>query len=224
MASRRTLLQWTDASGATGLLELDATPVRGFEQAAEVTEFPVETGSAITDHVRPLNPTVALEGVVSNTPIVAPATQLNGATQGPGVVQLRGPDGAVKASLIRFSRALDRVKLCDELLAGLVTSGTPVKLTTTLRTIENLAITRYKVDQDATTGESIKVTLELKRLRIVSTARSAVPAVRRLQVTSNRAVQPPDDRSALARIADGGAPADAARQRAREALRRGWGF
>lgn len=213
----RTLIEWTTTAGATGALEIDATKTRGFELAAEVTEFPVETGSAITDHIRPLNGTLAIEGVISNTPIVLPTTQMDGVTRTLESVALVGGDGRQRATLHRWSGAFDRVRVCDGLLAGLVSSGTPVRVTTSLRTLENLAITRYNVPQDATTGESLPIVLEFKALRIATTARAAVPAVRRLQVPAQRAVQPTDNRSALARVLDGGAPATSARDRARAA-------
>lgn len=207
----RTLIEWTDAAGAIGALEIDATKTRGFELAAEVTEFPVERGSAITDHIRPVNGTVSLEGVISNTPLTLPATQMQGITLTPGAVVI----GDGRATVLQWSGVFDRVRVCDTILAGLVASGTPVRLTTSLRTVENLAITRYKVDQSAETGQALPIVLELKALRIATTQRAPVPAVRRLQVPAGRAVQPPDNRSFLARALDGGAPATAARTAAR---------
>ena len=63
-------------------------------------------------------------------------------------------------------------------------------------------------------------TLEMKRVRLVSTSRAAVPAVRRAQVASQRAAQPVDDRGVIARALDGGAPVTQERAAAREAYRR----
>lgn len=209
-----TLLEWTDSTGATGALEIDATKSRGFETAAEVTEHPVENGTPIADHIRPVNETVSIEGVISNSPILLPSTQMGGVTQVTSSVTLPGGDGSAKVTVTRFTGPFDRRKTCDAILAALVNSGTPVRLTTSLRTIENLGITRYKVDETSETGNALPVVLEFKGLRIATTARAAVPAVRRLQAPQQRAVQPPDNRSALARIVDGGAPATAARQRA----------
>lgn len=212
----RTLLEWVDATGATGALEIDATPSRAWEIAAEVTEFPVEQGSAITDHIRPLNGTLSLEGVISNTPLVLPSTQMQGVTLAPGAVTLTGGDGKARATMLQWSGVFDRVKLCDGILAGLVASATPVTLTTPLRSLEGLAIVRYKVDETPESGQALRLTLDFKALRIATTARAPVPAVRRLQVPAQRAVQPADNRSFLARALDGGAPATAARERARQ--------
>ncbi len=186
-----TLLQWDDG-GATVALEIDVTSSEGYELTAEVTEHPVETGSAITDHVRPNNGMVTLEGLITNTPVVVPRTQLAGRTRAPQNVDLRIGGETVRVSLQEWSAPLDRVRECDALLAALVAAGTPVRLTASLRgTIDALVITRYKVDRTADTGKSLPVTLEMKRLRVVNTARVAVPALRRVPPVEPRGEQPP---------------------------------
>lgn len=209
----RTLLSWR-LDGVDGAMELDAAKSRGFEAAAEVTELPVETGSPITDHVRPTNPTVSIEGVISNTPIVVPSTQMGGVTRVTRSISLSG-QGAGKATVLALSSPVDRRRVCDAILADLVERGAAVTLTTPTRIVENLAITRFKVDETAETGQALTFVLELRRLRIATTARAPVPAVRRLQVPPQRATQPADNRSFLARALDAGAPASAARERAR---------
>ena len=202
-------------AGGAGALEVDCTPTQGLELTAEVTDFPVEQGSAITDHVRPMNGTITLEGVISNTPFVLPSTQMQGITLAPASVVLEGGSGQARATMLRWSDVFDRRKVCDTILAGLVSSATPINITTPLRTLAGLAITRYRVDERADTGQALHFVLDLKALRIATTARAPVPAVRRLQVPQQRAAQPVDNRSFLARVWDGGAPAEAARQRAR---------
>ena len=211
----RTLLTWEGSTVppvAAGALEIDAASMLGFESSAEVTEHPVETGAAVADHVRPLNGTITLEGVITNAPIVLPTTQMNGATLAPGVVTL--PDGS-RATALRFSGAFDRVRACDETLQSLVDSGAIVSITTGLRTVNSLAITRYRPERTGDTGDAIKIVLEFKRVKLATTARAPVPAVRRAQVRLERGAQPADNRSFLARVLDGGAPASAARDRAR---------
>lgn len=209
-------LTWLDASGAEVSLTLDGTKTQGYEHPAEVTEHPVETGAAVTDHIRPGNPTVMIEGIVTNAPVVIPATQVPGVVRTLQTVTLA--TGA-KVQLQRWSQTFDRVAVCDELLAALVESAALVRLTTSLRSMESLAVVRYKADR-SDPGDAVTVTLELKRVRLVSTSRAAVPAVRRAQVASQRAAQPVDDRSALARALDGGAPVTQERAAAREAYRR----
>jgi hypothetical protein len=205
------LLSWLDAAGAEASLEIDGTPSRGYESAADITEHPVETGTAVADHIRPLNPTITLEGIISNAPVLVPSGQLEGATRAAASKVL--PSGQ-KVTTQQWSGTFDRKAACDRLLLALVEGGVLVTLTTPLRVTESLAIARYKVDEFADTGDALALTLELRRVRVVSTVRVAVPAVRRLQVQAERGAQPVDDRSLLARALDGGAPVTAAQDRA----------
>lgn len=207
----RTLLEWTDAQGVDGMLEIDTVKTRGFEFAAEITEFPVESGSAIADNVRPTNGTVSLEGIISNSPLFVPLTQMDGATEVVGPVTLPGGDGTAKATMSTWSGPFDRRRACDTVLAGLIASSTPVRLTTSLRVMENLAIARYKVDESVDTGQALPIVLEFKALRIASTTRAPVPAVRRLVAPVPAGVQPPRNASAgqlineaLQRVVSGG--------------------
>lgn len=209
-------LTWIDASGAEVVLTLDGTKTQGYEHIAEVTEHPVESGAPVTDHIRPQNPTTMIEGVITNAPIAVPATQAPGVVLAAQVVTL--PSGA-KVSLMRWSQSFDRKKVCDELLGALLESAQLVTLTTSLRSTPGLAVSRYKADR-SDSGDAVNVTLEFKRVRIVSTSRATVPAVRRAQVSSQRAAQPVDDRSALARALDGGSPVTQERAAARAAYRR----
>ena len=197
-----TLLEWT-AQGTAVAIEIEATPTQGFERTAEVTEHPVESSTNVADHVKVANGVVSLEGVITNTPVLIPSTQMRGVTRATETVQVgRGEFVSVQ----QWSGVFNRVADCDRLLDALVVGRYVVRLTTVLRTVENLILARYKVDKDAETGESINVTLELKQLRIATTARAPVPAVRRLQPPAARGQQPADNRSALAHIEDGGAP------------------
>lgn len=191
------LLQWDDG-GATVALEIDVATSEGFEATAEVTEHPVETGSAITDHVRPNNAMITLEGLITNTPVVVPRSQLAGRTRSAQTVDLRIGGETVRVSLQEWSAPLDRVRECDALLAALVAAGTPVRLTASLRgTTDALVITRYKVDRTADTGKALPVTLELKRLRVVNTSRVAVPALRRVPPVEPRGEQPAVEEGSL---------------------------
>ena len=184
------LLRW-DQDGETVGLEIDVTPTEGYESTAEVTEHPVETGSAIGEHVRPGNPAITLEGIITHAPVRVPTTQTRGLQRAPGNVDLRVAGQAVRVTLQRWSGPLDRVRACDALFTELIERGTVVSLTTSLRVTDNLVITRYKVDRSAETGDALPITLELKKVRVVSTSRVAVPAVRRLQPVEPRGPQPP---------------------------------
>jgi len=209
-------LTWT-SGGAEIAVDLDITSSQGFERTAEVTEHAVEQGAPIADHVKPQSALITLECVISNSPIIVPSGQLQGATRAASSVTLATGE---RATVLAWSTPFDRVREVDALLDDLVQARELVSLTTAMRFAENLILTRYKGLRETGGGDSLGVTLELKAVRIVGTQRVAVPAVRRLQVPQTRGTQPTDDRSTLARLLDGNAATTeeqraASRERAR---------
>ena len=200
----RTLIEWTDASGATVLVELDVTNTEAHEATAEVTEHPVEVGAPVSDHVRPGNPTLTLEGWVALAPLVVP--RADAAAPLTGSVRAATSRG-VTLSVLQWDTALDRRRVVDALLSAVVESSTLLTVTTSLRTTTDLAVTRYRVDRAAETSGVLALTLDLTRVRKVSTLRASVPepAQRRGQSARQRGAQPArptDRRSTLARSLD----------------------
>lgn len=210
-----TFLQWVDAAGDTIGLDLDVAKLLTYERAAEVTEHPVENGSPISDHVKAVNAAFGLEGVISNSPIRVPTTQMRGLARAAGNVEVRVGGETQRVTLQRWSGAFDRKRECNDLLAALVTGRFVVTLTTSLELLENLIVTRFKVTEDPDSGNALGLILDFKQLRLVGTSRAAVPAIRRIQVRAQRGPVPVDDRSALARGLDGNAAVTDAQQRAR---------
>ncbi|MBK8696046.1 MAG: hypothetical protein IPN17_28240 [Deltaproteobacteria bacterium] len=184
-------IEWVDGTGNTLLVELDATPTQAWESTAEVTKHPVETGSAIGDHAARQRHDHG-RGDSHQHPGDRPGDADAGRHARPGTLDLPG-GGSV--SVQRWSGPFDRVSECRELLRSLVKAGLPATLSTGrregLRFDDNLVLVRFRVDRDATTGNSINVSLDFEQLRVVSTSRVAVPAVRRLQVPESRGTAPP---------------------------------
>lgn len=60
---------WEMSVGPLAILEFDCTPAENHVASAEITEHPVEKGAAMTDHVKPNQRVITLEGMITNTPI-----------------------------------------------------------------------------------------------------------------------------------------------------------
>lgn len=208
-------LEATGSDGTVVAIEFDVSEREGYEAPAEITEHAVEQGAAVTDNVRPGNDTLTLEAFVSNTPIVVPGTQMDGAsavTTRSGVVRVGNTNVPVTA--LQWSQQFDRVRGVDTLLRAWRDAGQLLTVTTSLRTLENYVIERYRLDRDAENGDGLPVVLDLKRVRLVTTQRVPVtaPRHRRGQHQQQRGAQPgrtTDTRSTLARAGD------AARERLR---------
>jgi hypothetical protein len=202
-----TLLEWTDPSGATVAVELDLTATEAWELAAEVTDHPVEEGAAVSDHIRPGLDTLTLEGWVALAPLVVPRVDPSGLTGSVRATTVRAGGVDRTFTVLSWDREVDRRRVMDELFRALTAAGTLVSVTTSLRSVSDLAVTRYRVDRSKDTSGVLAVTLDLRRVRRVATSRVAVttPAQRRGQRAGQRGAQPAratDRRSTLARALD----------------------
>jgi hypothetical protein len=182
--------EWTNASGAPAVFELDCAETVSYEDGAEVTEHAVETGPAVVDQIRPRNGTVTVAAVITNTPARQPASAMDGATAAATAVDLGAGRGG--ATVLRFSRDVDRLGIADQTFRDLIAAQTLVTLRTSLRVVDSLALARYQVQRDAATGAAFSATFELKRVRIATTEVVPVAAARRRrdQRAQDRGAQP----------------------------------
>jgi hypothetical protein len=170
-------ISWTNPSGATSIIAFDASVSERHDRSAEVTENGVERGADVSDHVRPKGSELLIEALVTNTPIEQPRSHMDGVTSAVASLSL---DGEVKggASTLQFSGTFDRVRSVHEELLGLVDRGELVTIATSLRTYENMVLTQLSVNRNASTGNSLSLSIAAKSVRIVATETVAVPEPR----------------------------------------------
>lgn len=146
---------------------------------SEVTSFPVERGSNITDHIRQLPVSVTVEGIVSDTPVGRAGVVRSGvaALQEEGLVE----------SVPFSAEALDT-------LLGIRDRGEPVTITTSLRVYENMALEKLSVPRDASTGAALRFTATFVQIRIVENrrtrVRTATPAGQGKSRSGNKPAKP----------------------------------
>lgn len=131
-----------------GDLTLDAELSETHERSAEVSEWPIEQGSDISDHRAILPEVVNIEGVVSSAPT--------------SFAQIAGP--LAPLSIPEGFRALE----------ALFQLKTVITVVTRLKVYENMVITRLSIPQNQDVGEAVYFTMELRNIRTVSTQRVAV--------------------------------------------------
>lgn len=63
-----TLITWQDATGALGVVRLDAVQTENPEDVLSITDHPVEQGANVVDHAREEPTRITIEGLVSSIP------------------------------------------------------------------------------------------------------------------------------------------------------------
>lgn len=143
-----------------GVLTLDASLEETHTSASEVTEHPVEEGANISDHIRPLPDTLEINGVVTNHPLfLLPSISAPSPIQGDNQSQS------------------DRVKAAYDKLQEIQKAGELVKVITSLREYDNMAITGFAVIRNAANGNVLNATISLTEIITakVETTEAPVP-------------------------------------------------
>lgn len=133
---------------AIGGLELDATLSAEHGRSAQVTQYPVERGAPISDHIQPDPDTVRIEGLVTNAPI-----------------GIEG-DGANDA---------DRAGDVFDALEILHNAGEPVTIVSDLGVYANMAITSITYPRDTLTREALRFSITAKQVRLAESRTVGIP-------------------------------------------------
>lgn len=150
---------------------IDAAITEEHTYNSEVTSYPVEAGSDITDNVRVLPIEITIEGLVSNTPLVAMANIRN---------VLSGLDIFAADNTTPSSNAFDHLRRIRD-------AREPVSITTSLKLYENMVMESLSFPRDSDTGSSLRFNATFKQVIIVDNRRSFVPtAVPRAQSKRRR--------------------------------------
>jgi hypothetical protein len=130
-----------------GLLRFDASLSENHLRSATLTDFPVEAGADITDHIRVDPESLEINGVISNTPIVYLAS-----------LQAESP---IEGDLTSVE---DRVEAAYKELQRMQDEGELVTVVTSLREYENMALTSLSVTRDVTNGNVLNAQLSLRQV------------------------------------------------------------
>lgn len=131
-----------------GAIEFDASVSEAHDLENEITQFPVEKGADISDHIRPLPERITINGIVTNTPIVF----LAGIASDPA----RAEDAYAKIKSMRDN-------------------GDLVSVITSLRQYDNMAIQTFSTLRDAPNGNVLNATITLREVLTAETATVAAP-------------------------------------------------
>jgi hypothetical protein len=169
---------------------LDASVTQSHVTEVEVTEHPVETGAAISDHARKKPDTLSIEGIVSNTPMSRSQDHRIIATQ----------SGNLSTNVLEDHPA-DRPGYAEDAYAKLLAladSGKLITIVTSLRTYDSMVLTNLTVPRDAKTGDVLRFTANFKRVRVVTNKTTVVkvakvPRAKGKQKTGKQVAKPASD-------------------------------
>lgn len=138
-------------------IPLDARVGSTYRFSAEITQFPVESGATITDHVHLRPDEIQLEGMVSDTPVNELPTYLG----------LRGDRESHETGL-RSQTAFDAMFTVwrDRL---------PLTVITEYMVFDDMLIESFEIPRAPDRGEAIWFTMTLRKIVTVETLTAALP-------------------------------------------------
>lgn len=149
-------------------LVVEATLEEVHSASAEVTEFPVEVGADVTDHVRPKPKVLVLTGLISDTPL--DTSLLRAAiSNAPFAFEIANAVDPVEKT------ALSRSELHFAALQALLDARAPFLVHTPYRDYENMVITDLSSARDRTEALTFRATLREIVLAESQTTTISVP-------------------------------------------------
>lgn len=218
-------LTWQPKAGPSKSLFFDSCTEETQTLAATSTDFPVEEGVNISDHVHDERDQCVLEVFVSNQPIYdwnnrggrvqklpiklqqykAPLeatpgsvfAAVGGAVKS-AVSSLLGNQREFAAQVMQWPTSFDAVGETLAVLESLKKSKQLVNVVIPSRVYENMLLEQIQVTRDAGTGDGAKLHLEFKQMRIVEAkiVTAPIPTEIRGATTKAKGAQAPKDAKA----------------------------
>lgn len=138
-------------------IPLDARVSSTYRFASEITEYPVESGATVTDHVHQRPTEITIEGMVSDSPVNELPTYLG----------LRG-DNETRPAALRSQSAFDTLFLVQK-------NAIPLTVVTEYMTFDDMIIESLEIPKSPDRGEAIWFSLTLKKITTVDTLTAALP-------------------------------------------------
>ena len=140
----------TDDAGTITSLDLDVMQDEIHEWQNDVTSFPVEIGSPITDHIQAQPDKISITGIISNSAIGVDALQ-------------------------KQESGEDRCQTAFDLLRKFHEDGILLTVYTRYKVYIDMALKSCNIPRDSSIGDSVKFKMEFVHVRLVNTQTVDVP-------------------------------------------------
>ncbi len=186
---RRTTIK--DNNTDVDILPIDATIQRTTNYENEVTQFPVEDGNDVTDHVRTKPITINIDGVISDTPLTIESQKAALVTSGGSFVSqnLGGFKGGAASTLAgigagklgsKLFQSSNETQVLGQKIVGspaevgrktlelLIKSKQRFKIVIGNTMLNNMVMTRLTIPEDNQIGQALKFSATFQEIRVVS--------------------------------------------------------
>lgn len=169
------------------VLTLDVAMEIGHEQSASVTKNPIEDGSNVADNIRVENNIINITGIISEAPLTLLGSAFNiftGLAATKAVQTLGSPFGTITGAAVgslggliakRNENDVNFPKKAFQFLTELKDKRTPFVVVTSLRTYQNMVLTKLSIPQRASVGNSLEFTATLEQIQVVKTSVVLIP-------------------------------------------------
>lgn len=138
-------------------IPLDARVGSTYRFSSTITQFPVESGATITDHVHRQPDEISLEGLVSDTPV----------NQVPTFLALRGDREQAPAGTAKQTAFDALFKVWSDRI--------PLTVVTEYLIFDDMIIESFEIPKSPDRGEAIWFTATLRKIATVQTLTAALP-------------------------------------------------
>ncbi len=166
------------------VLTIDATLEESHSSSVDITDFPIEDGSIISDHFILKPKELTIEGIITDTPI-NPLAQLTGlisvgavaASAKLGVPIIGGVLGAGLGASIGglLGVSKNRAKDAFHFLLELQEQRQLFDVVTGLKLYKNMCLTSLSVPRRTDTGQAIRFSASMREIKIVSSEIISIP-------------------------------------------------
>lgn len=154
IAPRKQVTFAVDTTGfifGTSLVTLDASIDETHTAESDITDYPVEEGSNVSDNARPKPARLTINGVVTGTPMDITAIALP-----PSIKAARGQDAWETLNQWRYE-------------------GERLRVTTTLKTYRSMVIQSISVNRNSKNTDGVAMTISMQEVFTVSAQSAAAP-------------------------------------------------
>lgn len=171
-----TVLFGKKRGGVIGTLQLDATINETHTINNQITTYPIEEGSNISDHIRQLPDEITMSCFVTNSPI--------NILQESNARIVKDATGKFSVKDLERSIVSNRVISAFEQLLAMsgrkidgenIDPNGNITVVTGLRVYRNMAIVTISVPRNATTGDSLRFDITLRQIETISSETIILP-------------------------------------------------